>query len=1653
MIRKIMASVGRGVAVGTALAALTAAMAFGGVLTVSKNRDANADAGMYTTIQAAVNAATTGDIIEIQDAEVYEEQVTIDSTKHGITLRSKNPTSLAKPVIKYRDTQNTSPKSAAEAAKPGDGPGTSGNFETNGALRIKRAMGVTIDGITVDGGGAFVFGANGVWEKKPPCGGTAAGLFHGNAAITVVVAGGTVIRNCEMRNAYIGVNVKDRNTGGIFANKNPGDNDVTVPLSGFGKTGNHLFEHNRVHDNAVGFFVESSWDLGSTIRYNLIYNNYFTDAVRKLVEAVNVEKDNQQPCAILYKDCYISPLAIYNNTFYNNYANFIGNWKIGGQHLIFNNIFGPSSGASTGNSTTNYTYMIVDHKFPYRMKNSVMASVDRGRLQAQCQADNICADNPNSPYNPPYCYIQDAVISNSFANATKTKVTLNSCNGGSPNGQTQPYEMPLPGAIIPGAQGNGGNFADDANIRWLEMAGGKVSNQNGTSSITLPNLFQSLVETSPNFLEPKWDEPLVIEFIKNKGWKEAGIRNPDGSMADLGAIPSSSKKRHDIVARIKPTDVVRVSGKSATASFSFNIEGGDLTNPKIKYIKWIYQIPNNGGDSCSNNASWANDLVVVPEKAINDVTVPATIIKNGNNNFTFAIPDVGNITGTDQRYGFFELTIEGTDKNGNTITSDVGFLPFRTLEYSLDIKFYKNGSLVTSVTAGDVVTMSVTPMKGTTAYPNKLDEIEFTLLSNPGVALMWTNETTPFINVKDQTGKKEYTVFFKTAGDEIVSGAGISTAGGSTLPFLGVAELKVGPGPADHVVFVEPVPLSRLGVPPGPAPVINRGVDKEVRVEVQDKYNNPVDAEVPVTIAVDKPEIGDIAVKEVRTNKATGIATFIARVTGGKTNEYFDMTASIKDGTADDDVGRLRLGRSLDRLTVVYDDAEIDGNKVSIDPSKYEISGNVNDWFKVIVAVTVGDSVNTAQGIPKVVSVTPCVDGLIFSATSGGTPATEFPLSNGIATFWISATKEVKDECITVDALTEAGGSLDGGINPGERGNITFIKPSSSIIRSTVYGDGHGRPDSVLIQFAEGGANLTTGAKPDSVTLTWPKGGGVVVLSAKGAMLTNKDDYTLKVDLTGVASRPRGYTSVSRGIVTVFGAEYGVNGDNSFDVVDGIGPVIAVDGDDADGGNPIIKENMDSTKISDEILIKVSEQLRDAKSLNGATLLYVKGPAAPVNEPGAAGGTVLEVTDAYLDGANAYRVTVTGVAGGLKEGDWIRFKPDGGVVDRAKVDGVKEDNPPHEGNRWAQLKLQEVAPSVKDAWYTADPKTGKPDYAYVKFDKTVRISDWFGSDGSVNFGSKSGDAVSVTTAGWAAASNDTLKIDLAVSFKSSQVSVRTSEPMPFTLNYDKSKGTDWEGVTSANVSARDWAAPVLADTVFLRIGDPKDDGTTVDTLEVTFSERPDTAALKLERPITIQTKGGPCDVDHLNFLRISVVNNSRFNKVIYTVDGNELAKCPAYPETGNKVSINEKVEFKDDIGKIQDVPGNLPQPLKVIRELKWTVKVKNNPFRKGVPGRENATVEISPNAPPGVDKVSLDATVMVFDNLGSLVRLETLENQSDKIIWKWDGTNQKGRLVGTGTYLFKALCKVRIINSGGEPEAMPSPPPVTRSIGVVRGKE
>ncbi|NLE01250.1 MAG: hypothetical protein GX640_15395, partial [Fibrobacter sp.] len=377
----------------------------------------------------------------------------------------------------------------------------------NGALRLLNVRGVTVNGIKVDGGKRFPFGYPAVWNHRDP-------LFHGNAALVMWKTGDAIVKNSEFVNAYFGICIDDQNLGGIYANANPADIQPwqVIPLSGFDKTGNHLIEYNRIHDNSWGLFFDCTWNLGSTLRYNLFYENHHDDTTATLVKKLP-DGYNQPGGAILFKDIMLTPLAIYNNTFWHNYVELGAHWRAGTQHLIFNNIFAEPYEYYITNKIFPNPYAAIDTKFANRMHNCIYACHEKkpGRRTVTYKDSMVDPDKNNYVYAESTftCNDDQIRIMNGLdkpqVSGINFDLIFNLSSGVAKKTVTLDWAV-LPGAIML-------DFPEEANVRWYEIK------------------FKSYDPSNPDFLTPDWNDSLVKELVLDKGWD--GTVDRDGTPADL----------------------------------------------------------------------------------------------------------------------------------------------------------------------------------------------------------------------------------------------------------------------------------------------------------------------------------------------------------------------------------------------------------------------------------------------------------------------------------------------------------------------------------------------------------------------------------------------------------------------------------------------------------------------------------------------------------------------------------------------------------------------------------------------------------------------------------------------------------------------------------------------------------------------------------------------------------------------------------------------------------------------------------------------------------------------------------------------------------------------------------------------------------------
>lgn len=788
-----------------------------GTLTVAKN-----GSGMFTGIQAAINAAGPGDVVKILDAATYPEQVTINGTKNGLTLTSSDPTSLSKPKIIWKDEANKGPQTCAEAQID-----SLVTFEQNGALRLMRARGVIINGITVDGGGPLAFGSGPVWPSATggPC---YFPNFHGNVAILLWRSGDVIVRNCEAQNAYFGIYLNDRNEGGIFGQSCPGDCPNRYNIEGFGFTGNHVVEYNRVHYNSYGIFVEAAWDLGSTIRYNLIYENHHqTDLFAASVKALNSEGGNQPGGAIFFKDNELSQLAIYNNTFWHNFYIFVGTWQAGYQHLIFNNIFAkPFKYWSADPTFSMDAYMDLDASMPNRIYNCLYAAQN------------------NKPQG---------------ANGLISTVSIMSGFPSLSSDSSSPSVAP--GTLLANPSGTA-PFPATANNRWLEMDAGR---------------FLSTDPASKNFLTPDWNDTLVRKYVKNQGWQKSGVKNLDGTWADLGAIPSSGGMALNLTTLppAMPVMIVPGAGNTATIRFTVMPRIGTMNNPVFKFFRWVGNLR-----FVSNAYASMTSAMVISNANINDVAIPATPVQPGVNTFTVTLPAAQTTP-----YGFFEAVIEGTGSDGRAYTTSTGFLPYSSHVYPIKVQVFRNSSApnapqLTTATAGDTVAVRLTPIKNDNTEYQKPLNFGLSLvsgyeLSSPRIL----SDTIP----KSITGSTALLLQITKANViNYLRAAGTAWFTESTSvdlqSFFGISDgIRILPGPPARVLLQDPHSKSASGMPLTLSP----GQSYQGRLSITDRFGNRVNKPEIVYLESLTPAIGDVVEGEhIIPTDSSGAGIFKIHVPG-----------------------------------------------------------------------------------------------------------------------------------------------------------------------------------------------------------------------------------------------------------------------------------------------------------------------------------------------------------------------------------------------------------------------------------------------------------------------------------------------------------------------------------------------------------------------------------------------------------------------------------------------------------------------------------------------------------------------------------------------------------------------------------------------------
>jgi hypothetical protein len=209
----------------------------------------------------------------------------------------------------------------------------------------------------------------------------------------------------------------------------------------------------------------------------------------------------------------------------------------------------------------------------------------------------------------------------------------------------------------------------------------------------------------------------------------------------------------------------------------------------------------------------------------------------------------------------------------------------RLPEVRLDVGVFDKtrSASLNQVRVGDSVVLRITPQKATgEAFVNVLKPVIVTLAS--GNSLLSTEE--PQVEPDYRSGingpTDRYVIFTKIpfGNQEIVRAWGKwhDPIANRTVPILGEAGIRVLPGSAYKVVFLNPSSVSK-GLPP---PILAPGVIYPCTLAVEDKYGNRVKEAASVFILCRTPDIALISgslIEETIATDSTGLGVFTMQAT------------------------------------------------------------------------------------------------------------------------------------------------------------------------------------------------------------------------------------------------------------------------------------------------------------------------------------------------------------------------------------------------------------------------------------------------------------------------------------------------------------------------------------------------------------------------------------------------------------------------------------------------------------------------------------------------------------------------------------------------------------------------------------------------------
>jgi len=407
----------------------------------------------------------------------------------------------------------------------------------------------------------------------------------------------------------------------------------------------------------------------------------------------------------------------------------------------------------------------------------------------------------------------------------------------------------------------------------------------------------------------------------------------------------------------------------------------------------------------------------------------------------------------------------------------------------------------------------------------------------------------------------------------------------------------------------------------------------------------------------------------------------------------------------------------------------------------------------------------------------------------------------------------------------------------------------------------------------------------------------------------------------------------------------------------------------------------------DTLFITVSEEIKNA-AMTGNTCLLIKNDGTVVT---------LTIISAIEKTEDTIRLIIQDEgARSPSDGDSIRFNPSGQVQDLF-------GNYPHEKNRAVPILVIKRPGLINNAYYIDYNADGVVDSVKVTFDRAISIGDpdvalfWRGTTSTID-----SSMISYT-------SNDHSGISIAVpqSLKSANT---TSGSMEVRFVFTTTKE-----ITRLS-TVNDSAAPVIVSATYCPgIGSASDN--TPDTLETVFSESIDD--ITTDRPFRF--------IQGSDLTNYTMQLNSRSHGgatwyfIVSSIDN-----VSGYPSLQDSVYIDPAANLQDTNANIQSNSRNKRVLLK-IKQIPFDYQILTgpNPFN---PGKDSILIRIRPSSQIK-EYISIKTELRILDSFGNELfnQQKETDGTSAAIDFIWNGQNEKGRLVGAGTYI--GLLKVYNVNA------------------------